>query len=111
MGNGEMVVPQLLPGLGGHPLRPGAVVPELGVLVHRGDDARRTELFFNDLAVAEAHGVVEWVALADGADSAAGALVPVLAVFLLQHAGGAKDVDAAVDRVDALVLRKALVDE
>src|SRR5436305_12807284 len=77
----------------GHPSGAGAVVPERGVLVGVGLGVGRAALDLEDLGVAEVHGVVERVALADGSHGPDRALAPVLAVFLLEHARGAENVD------------------
>src|SRR5262249_32210182 len=50
-------------------------------------DVGRAGLVVDDFAAADVHGVVEGKALADPATGALGALTPVLAVFLLEHAG------------------------
>src|SRR5258706_13680048 len=92
-----MVGVVVLPAVGGHPLSPGGVMPELGVLVAAGDDPGRPELLVPDLTVTEAHGEVQWVALAHLANGAARALVPVLAVLLFEHARRAKDFDGTAE--------------
>src|SRR5947209_1929111 len=52
-------------------------------------DPRRPELILDHLAAATVERVVEGIAAGDGAAGAPRALVPVLAVFHLKHAGRA----------------------
>src|SRR5205814_320829 len=99
------VLLELFPALGGHPLGPGAVVPELGVLVDVGDDPGRATFFFEYFAAAHVHRVVQGIALGGDTGGAAGALVPILAVFLLERCSRAADgmaVFAKKDVVDAI---------
>src|SRR5262245_36555920 len=51
--HGRVVGLEVLPAFGSHPLRPGAVVPELGVFVDVGEDTWRAELFLDHLAAAQ----------------------------------------------------------
>ncbi len=76
-----MNVSQMRPIVGSHPLGPGPVVPELGVLVDVALNAGRAGFIIDDLAVAEAHGVVNWVRAANDALHSAGAFAPVLTVI------------------------------
>ena len=84
---GRSVRAQFRPRFGRHELGPGVIHPQLRGLVRERIDARRAGAVVDDVTVSEAHRVVEVVALRNDALRRERALIPVLAVVLLEHPG------------------------
>src|SRR4051812_19551921 len=106
-----MIRLEVAPAVRRHPFRPGAVVPELGVLVVvvRWDVGRAVLVFYH-FAVTDVHGVVEGIALADYAAGADRRLGPVLTVFHLEHATGAVVLRRPPDGRELQILAPGIVD-
>src|SRR5687767_8800111 len=86
-------------------------MPKLGMLVNPGLDIRRAVFIFDEFSSPQVHGVVQWVPPGNDAHRATSALVPVLTIILLQHAGRAKSMHGALERRIYLLLGHAPFDE
>ncbi len=87
------------PALRRHPVGPGAVGPELAVLVDLGLDEGRSAFFFDNFTMTEVHAVVQGIALADYAGRGTSALTPVLAVIHFQDPRRAENVVGSAKRL------------